>query len=148
MFGYNKLEPGTKKIIRDKILNVIEEKITFDGEKFLYECPFLIDNACALYQYRGILCRTFGLMWWEENNSKINIPFCAFEGLNYSNVLDENTKTLSAAKFLNSGFEQEPIAHNVCYKFLTDKQHEMKYNINFGEVRQLIDWLMDEFKLQ
>ena len=148
MFGFNRLAPETKNIIRNKILNIIEEKITFEGEKFMYECPFLINNSCSVYEFRGIICRLFGLMYFEENKEASSIPFCAFEGLNYANVIDTTTKTISAEKFKNSGLEQEPLAYNVSYKFLTNENHQNEYGIEFGERKQLIDLLIQEFKLQ
>jgi len=147
MLGYKKLAPEIKSLIKNKILNVVEEKITFEGENFMYECPFLINDECSVYEFRGIICRTFGLMSYRDND-KPKAPFCAFEGLNYSSVLDAETKTISEEKFKNLGYEVEPLAYNVSYRFLTNKEHELAYGVDFGECKQLIDWLIDEFHIQ
>ena len=36
-----------------------------DEADFIYECPFLINNRCCVYSYRGIICRTFGLAYFD-----------------------------------------------------------------------------------
>lgn len=130
---------------QDKILQNIA-KIKANKEKasskntFVYECPFLIDNECSVYKYRGLICRTFGLMYMRENNTP-QIPFCAFEGLNYSNVLDPENKKISAEKWQKLGEKIEPLAFNVSYKEITKKEYEEKFNFKFGEFKSLIDWL-------
>lgn len=148
MLGYKKLPETLKNAVKNKILNLNEGKITFEGKNFMYECPFLFDNSCVLYEYRGIICRTFGLMSFRDDGSS-KVPFCAFEGLNYSNVIDVDTKTISETRYKKLGYNApEPLAFNVSYEFLTSKDHEIGYGIEFGAVKTLLDWLIEEFKIQ
>ena len=109
-------------------------------KNFTYECPFLINHECSVYEFRGIICRSFGLMSINpEGLSKI--PFCAFEGLNYSNVVEPDTKIISTEKYKKLGENiPEPLAYNVGYKFLTSKDIEENFKIDFGEKKALIDW--------
>lgn len=86
----------------NNVVKIKVEKEKFKGEKFLYDCPFLIDNICSVYEYRGIICRSFGLMNVGANN-KIKVPFCCFEGYNYSNVMADKGNKISTKKFTNSG---------------------------------------------
>ena len=147
MFGFKKLDINKQNEIKNKIINLNEEKITSSEKYLMYECPFLFNDECVLYDYRGIICRTFGLMYFREDGST-KIPFCAFDGLNYANVLDTETKTISEGKFEEHGYKQEPLAFNVHYNFLTDKDHEFGYGIEFGERNTLLDWLIEEFHIQ
>lgn len=138
MLGFSKLDENLKQQISDKINKLLKEKSKTDGT-YLHECPFLINNECSVYNYRGIICRSFGLMSIRQNaNSKI--PFCAFKGLNYSNVLDPETRIISLEKFKALGVDKEPLAYNVGYNALTSPDIEEVFNIKFGEVKALIDW--------
>ena len=147
MLGFKKLKPELQNVIKNKIQNIFEDRLTFEGEHFNYECPFLQNDECLVYDYRGIICRTFGLMYFRDDGSS-KIPFCAFEGLNYSKVLDAETKTISEEKYNELGDITEPYAFNVSYNFLTNQDHEFAYSIQFGERKTLIEWLVDEFKIQ
>ena len=138
--GFVQLPQDIKKEIINKIQQTKQEKLKSNDPHYMYECPFLINNECSVYEYRGIICRTFGLMSSrEDSNSKI--PFCAFEGLNYSNVLDVETKTISAELFEKLNTDLEPLAYNVRYKYLTSEKFEQVFNFKFGEIKSLIDWL-------
>lgn len=141
LYGFSKLPTDKKQIILNKIDAVKKEKLNSGDKNYMYECPFLINNECSVYEYRGVICRTFGLISARKNaNSKI--PFCAFEGLNYSNVLDEEQKIISEEKFLALNTEIEPLAYNVSYKYLTSEKFEEVFEIKFGELKSLIDWFM------
>ena len=61
--------------------------------EFLYECPFLMNGSCSVYQQRGLICRTFGLIT-ENDTKQLTIPYCAEYGLNYSKVYDKETVEL------------------------------------------------------
>ncbi len=137
MIGFSKLPPEKQKIITEKISQIKSQKQT---EGFTYECPFLINKECSVYDFRGIICRSFGLMSINpEGLSKI--PFCAFEGLNYSNVVDNETKIISMEKYKKLGENiPEPLAFNTGYKFLTSDEIAKNFHINFGEKKALIDW--------
>ncbi len=133
------LDNDTQKKIETNIKQVLEKKKKYRGKKFLYDCPFLINNSCSVYEYRGIICRTFGLMTNTENQ-KIKAPFCAFKGLNYSNVLNLRNKTISVIKFKKLNTKAEPLGFNISYKYLTCEDYERTFNIKFGESKPVIDW--------
>ena len=139
MEGLMSLHSEIQDKVSLKIKSILEEKKNFTEEKFHYDCPFLINDECAVYEYRGILCRTFGLMTYIENG-KIKAPFCAFSGLNYSNVIDPETEQISPEKYVELGSPKEPLAFNVDYKFLTDDNTESAFNIKFGDKKPLIEW--------
>lgn len=139
--GIEKLDIETQEKIEENLKKVIEAKQKYKGKKFLYDCPFLIDNVCSVYDYRGVICRSFGLMTNYENE-KFRAPFCAFEGLNYSNVLNLKKSTISTRKYKKLNVQEEPLGFNVSYKFLTDEAFEKKFNFVFGEKRPMIEWFV------
>ena len=138
MTGYLKLDKSIRDIISDRVDSIKLEKEKFTGDLFRYDCPFLINDECAVYEYRGIVCRTFGLMENAENNV-IKAPFCCYQGLNYSNVMENND--ISEEKVKNLNLEVEPLAFNINHDILTNTDFERGFNIKFGEKKPLIDWL-------
>lgn len=155
-FPYSKIEMqylflGAKalpKEVFDKIeLNIekiVKEKENFKGEKFVYDCPFLIDDICSIYNFRGVICRSFGLMSIIKGTDKKNqVPFCYAKGLNYSNVIDPDMGQVSGEKYRQTGIKEEPLAFNVSYEFLTGKDFEEAFNFSFGEKKPMIDWFLD-----
>ena len=64
--------------------------------------------------------------------------------LNYSNIYDPETGTLSDEKMKDLGIEQEPIAYNLSLKTLLRKEITHNFDFEFGEVKPLIDWFMPE----
>ena len=133
------LDKRIQEKIEANIKALLEKKKNFRGKKFLYDCPFLIDDVCSVYPYRGVICRTFGLMT-NTVNQKIKAPFCAFKGLNYSNVLNLRKKTISVRKFKKLNTKLEPLGFNISYKYLTCEDYERTFNIKFGESKPVIDW--------
>lgn len=124
------------------IQKVLKEKESVQGANFKYDCPFLIDNECSIYLYRGIVCRTFGLI--EVNNEgNDKIPFCHEKGLNYSLVVDEEKMLISEEKYLALNEEKQPLAYNISYKFLTSEKMEKEFCFNFGDKKPLIDWFSE-----
>ena len=128
----NKVEENIEKILKDKK--------EFKGEKFKYNCPFLIENNCSIYEHRGIVCRSFGLI--EASDDKAKIPFCYEQELNYSNVVDNEKKIISQEKYLALKEEKSPLAYNINYKFLTSEKVENEYGFKFGDKKPLIDWFI------
>ena len=128
----NKVEENIEKILKDKK--------EFKGEKFKYNCPFLIENNCSIYEHRGIVCRSFGLI--EASEDKVKIPFCYEQELNYSNVVDNEKKIISQEKYLALKEEKSPLAYNINYKFLTSEKVENEYGFKFGDKKPLIDWFI------
>ncbi len=139
MVGFLKLPEELQEKVLAKIKCIKEEKQKQNNEKFIYECPFLFDNECCVYEYRGIICRSFGLIA-INNQGDSKAPFCAFEGLNYANVLDVDTKVISLEKYEKLGDIPQPLAFNVRYDFLTSKSIAENFKIDFGDKKPLIDW--------
>ena len=134
MLFYNNLDNDTKGIINEKITDTLSK----NRQKY-YECPFLIDGACAVYPARPIICRIFGLI--TNENGKRKIPFCVDLGLNYSDVFDKNNSEI--IKCAPDG--TKPCAFNVDRRFIRRREIEETFNIFFGEDKSLIDWLKEDF---
>lgn len=142
MSGVVGLDEYSQKRIESNLERIIEAKKNFKGEKFRYDCPFLLDDVCSVYEYRGLVCRGFGLLQ-NDKDGKVKVPFCCFEGLNYSNVMDDEGKKISPEKFSKLGVKEEPCAFNISYEFLTDPDFERGFNFKFGERKPLIEWFMN-----
>ncbi len=143
--GYNMLNDETQHIVNENIKKTLEDKKNSNpNEKFIYVCPFLVNNSCTVYNYRGLICRIFGLMSFKPNtNETTKIPFCAYEGLNYSNILDTVNNNLPPEKFEALGLKTEPKAFNIDYKNLIDEKFGESFGFEFGKVKSLIDWFED-----
>ena len=142
--GFSKLDNDTKQIILSNIRTLQQKKAQTSTEKeFTYPCPFLINNICSVYDYRGIICRTFGLIYAKEGE-KMQIPFCAFEGFNYSSILDENTGMLTEEKMKEQGIDVLPKAYNIHYSTLTSDDLAKDFKFDFGEKGSLLDLLVKE----
>lgn len=141
--GFKILPEDTQKLIRKKVKELKEEQKKTEGI-FAYTCPFLIDDVCSVYDVRGIICRSFGLMFYRENDTP-GIPFCIFEDLNYSALLNKETGRVSTEKYKELGYDQEPLAFNVSHSFLTDEVLANGFGFTFGETRQLLDWFEEDF---
>ena len=68
------------------------------------------------------------------------VPACVSEGLNYSNVYDFETCTISSEKYKATGIKQEPLAHNVGVYFLTDNEITKELGLNFGEIKPMYEF--------
>ena len=112
MKGYISLDDNLKKIIQKNIATLQKGG----------ECPFLINNECAIYEYRPVVCRVHGLAYMNAKNIVIT-PYCANEGKNYSSV------------YKNNLIEIEPIKENL------DTPNLLK-DFEYGEIRDLYDWLI------
>lgn len=144
MTGYNALDEHKKAIINDKIKGIKKAKEEYSGEEFMHECPFLIDKKCSIYNYRGIVCRTHGLMYFiKDKNEKTRNkgPNCVNFGLNYSNVYDKSTKMISLELWEKSGIKTQPVAYNIGLKTLVNNGLTKELELEFGEIKVLIDWL-------
>lgn len=140
MKGFSLLDPSIQNEIKENVRKIKEDKKNFKEDGiFLYECPFLIKGVCSLYHYRGIICRSFGLLVQVEGR-KPQIPFCSSLGLNYSNVYDLEKRSITVEKFRQTGIKIEPKIFNVSYKFLTNETFEKGFNFTFGDKKPLIDW--------
>lgn len=135
MFYYNELEDNIKDRVNENISNLLEK-----SREKMYECPFLVDNRCSVYPARAIICRTFGLISYDEKGKK-RMPFCVDLDLNYSNVYDKETQKITKP----AADSTEPSAYNIDRKFLRSSKIEKEFNIFFGEDRPLVEWLEEEF---
>lgn len=143
MSGYNKLTSEEKNLIRKRIKKIKKEKEASGNKKFMYRCPFLMKKQCCIYKYRGIICRSHGLMYHTTDKTDkrlYGIPACINNNLNYSNVFDEKTNSISAEKWKKTGIITEPLAYNVNIKFLTNNETTHLLKLEFGEEKSLIDW--------
>lgn len=130
MHGFMSLDKNTQRIIREKIQK-LKQKDT--GKHFFYECPFLMDNRCSVYKYRGIICRTFGLAYFiskksEKGEPLVKLPECVKEGLNYSKVYD------------NGEVQVEPIKENLDLPSIIKSDLAQKYNLKFGDIQSMLYW--------
>ena len=96
--GFTSLPKETRFEILNNIAQIKLAKKNSTEEKFLYQCPFLINNECSVYAYRGIICRSFGLIYTVAGEAKPKIPFCAYKGLNYSNVFEKSIESKVTAE--------------------------------------------------
>lgn len=124
MEGYKNLPTETKIQVRDS-LNLIKKNRV--STHLFYQCPFLINNRCCVYKYRGITCRTFGLAYLTDGNT-VKLPECVKEGLCYSKVYED--EHLMA----------EPVKENLGLISVINSELAKKYKLEFGQNRSLIDW--------
>jgi len=139
--GYKKLPKEIQEKIKENAKLVLNKKKKFkeNCEIFTYQCPFLINNSCACYENRGIICRTFGLLSSGADDKNPQMPFCILEGLNYSNVYNKETSRLSTEKFEHLNLKTPPTIFNIDYKTLINSDFEKCFNFKFGKVLALVD---------
>ncbi len=131
MDGYIKLPAQIKVIVQNNIKNLLEEKKNFSGERFEHKCPFLINDECCVYKYRGIICRTFGVCYYDDIKDCVRLPGCVHYGLNFANVYDENTKTLDMEDVYPKNLRIDKVLESPTAK---------KYEFNHGQIRPILDW--------
>ena len=104
-----------------------------------YECPFLTEDSCSVYPERPLICRSFGLLTYY--NDEKSIPFCVDLGLNYSDVYNDNESKITG----KAPDGTEPLAYNADRRTLRSKKFEQDFNIYFGEDKPLYEFLKKEF---
>lgn len=136
MLGFFKLEPEEQGKVIQRIQKLKEEN---NGE--MHRCPFLSDDkVCTVYDYRGLICRTFGLLK-PNKDGEIIMPFCQSLGLNYSKVYNREEKCLDMELVEKYGFKKTPKAYNLSFKVLMDKDLFEGEPLDFGEIKSLHEWL-------
>lgn len=143
MMGYNALSEHEKNIVQRKIKEIKKAKESANCEEFMYECPFLVDKKCSIYNHRGIICRTHGLMYFvEDKNGKTRSkgPNCVNFGLNYSNVYDKSKGIISFELWQKTGITTEPVAYNISLKALLNNILTEELELEFGETKMFIEW--------
>lgn len=141
MLGFSSLDTATQDLVRNNIQSVIDAKKNYKGNDFKYDCPFLVNDACSVYNHRGIICRSFGLLH-NGTDGRMKIPFCCFDGYNYSNVVDLEKSYISLEKFNELDTDKKPLAFNTSYEFLTHSDFERGFNFSFGDKKPLIDFFI------
>ena len=134
--GLEKADEKTKSVISKHIADIKKSQ----KENEYYKCPLLINNKCSIYEYRPLVCRSYGLLQFiEGENNKIGyyIPCCVSNGLNYASVYDEQTQSISSEKYSKLNIETEPLSFNVSVKYLLN--NEFTQDLEFGKVTNLID---------
>lgn len=138
-----KLSPELQEQIKQKIKELLHGKSQSNVETFMHECPFLINNSCSVYSNRGIICRTFGLIYYKPDG-KMQIPFCAYDGLNYSEVLDLEKNIITQEKVDKAGYNIEPKSFNIHYDFVTADNISSIYGFNYGKKGPLLEIIADD----
>lgn len=136
--GINSLDKNTQEIIAAKALKILKDRRSFSKNNnvmsFYYDCPILINDTCGLYDYRGLLCRTFGLAYHDiDDNKQIKIPNCVKLGLNYSDLYDKATNNFSVE------LENKIKIYDLSYSSLI---RDAGTKINFGDFRMLFEWII------
>lgn len=145
MLGAWSLSDENKRIVAENVKKVLKAREEYNGDNFRYDCPFLINDVCSVYEFRGIICRSFGLLTFGADG-RVKVPFCCFKGLNFSNVMEDNGNKISSEKFKKLGVKDEPVAFNINYDFLTDDDFAKGFKFEFGEKKPLIDWFIPKDK--
>ena len=139
--GFQKLDKGTQDII-NKNIDKIKTKLANSDDK-MYQCPFLINNRCSVYEHRTLICRTHGLLFFvtdKDGNSRNKIPACVNDGLNFSEVYDAEKGMISSEKWEKSGIKAEPKAYNISREALMNNEITRDLGLEFGESKAMIDW--------
>lgn len=130
--GYINLDDNIKKIVQQNIKDLRQQrKNKKEDIIFEHKCPFLINNECCIYEYRGIICRTFGLCYYDDKNGYVRIPDCAKYGLNYSEQYNNKTKELS--------IKNVPYV-NLRIDRVLESELAKKHGIKCEQIRPLLDW--------
>lgn len=145
-YGFAMLDDKYKKIVLNRIKKLkkeYEKQISTKSSKpFEHACPFLIGSECCVYQYRALICRTFGLI--KSVNTKDGyvaiLPDCIHQGLNYSNVYDSKNNTISAEKIASVGKGCEPKLFDVSVPSLYKRYPDQ--TVDFSDIKNMVDYLV------
>ena len=137
---YKLLDYDTKSKIIENIKKVNEQKAVSMDERFMYDCPFLINNRCSVYKNRGIICRTFGLLF-DHDDDRLTMPFCHEKGLNYSQIYDKDLGQLVMEKDGVVLAQTEPKAYRISRENIQRLSIAKKLDIKWGESKTLIDFI-------
>jgi Fe-S-cluster containining protein len=140
VFSY--LSKEQTQAIQDKALKIYKDRKKFIKSNnimdFSYECPFLKNGVCQIYQARPMLCRAHGLVFHDFNDTKSShAPFCMNLGLNYANVYDKNKKNFSLEKAEILNIKEKPEIYDIS---LSAMMRDAK--CDFGEVRMIFEWVL------
>lgn len=125
MQGFVKLPFSIKHKIKEEIKHLKKENPK------MHKCPFLFENKCVVYQYRGIVCRMHGLAWYDDEAERIRLPYCVNKGLNYSKVFDRETGEV---------FLDNPITERLRIDCILKSEQAQTFKLECGEIRPLLKW--------
>ncbi len=144
LLGFHQLSTELKIEILEKINEIKKardlHKESGSNEPFVYACPFLINKKCSVYEFRGLICRTYGLAFYDKNK-RLWIPQCADEGLNYAAVYDKEKDILSTKMWEKTGLKTKPVAFNLGREFLLNNEATQHLELDFGEEKPMVEWL-------
>ncbi len=130
--GFLSLSENTKILVQQNIRRIILDKKEYKGkERFEHVCPFLINNECCVYPYRGIICRTFGLCYYDDKRDYVRLPGCVHYGLNYSKNYNNETKELNVENIPKINLRIDSVFESKLAK---------KYNLIPTEIRPMLEW--------
>lgn len=138
--GYKQLDENTKKIIKENIKTINEEKKQNTEKIFMHKCPFLINKRCSVYNNRGIICRTFGLLC-EHNDGRLTIPFCHEYGLNYAQLYDKELGQLIDERDGIKLSKTEPAAYRIERDNIMNLSIAKNLNIVWGDSKTMLDFI-------
>lgn len=124
MHGFKTLPKDKQIEIRNNLMQVKRNRVSIH---LFYKCPFLTNNRCSVYKYRGITCRTFGLAYLKGDGT-VRLPECVNDGLCYSKVTKDGILSV------------EPVKEDLSLLKIANGDLAKKYNLDFGPSRSLIDW--------
>lgn len=142
LLGFFKISKDEQTKVIYRIRSIKEEyQKCEDKNEYRHRCPFLDENKlCTIYEYRGLICRTFGLLTITPQD-KCVIPFCHELGLNYSNVYNVENHSIDIEKIKEQGYKHLPNARKTNIKTLMSPEMFSGEPLNFGEIKPLADWL-------
>ena len=140
--AFDNLEENVKQVVVDNLRELEKEYIKNNKEHFMHKCPFLINGSCSVYNNRGIICRTFGVLT-ENSDGNLTLPSCMKKGLNYSKVYDPVNKGIDEKKVEALGYLNPPKHYNLSRKNMMSLSIAKNLELYFGESRMLIEWFFD-----
>ncbi|MCM1265956.1 MAG: hypothetical protein NC200_07130 [Candidatus Gastranaerophilales bacterium] len=147
MDGYRQLPESTKNKIKNNLKEINNLKKQCAEESFMYKCPFLIDKKCSVYNNRGIICRTFGLLC-EHEDEHLTIPFCHELGLNYNSVYDKEIGQIVSEKDGIPLSKTEPKAYRISRKSIMKLSIARNLDIEWGESKTMLDLLNESEEMK
>ena len=135
--GYRGLDSDARKTVDENIRKLI-------ANPEIKSCPFLVNDECSVYKYRGLICRVFGLLI-ISGDEEYTIPFCVHDGLNYANVYDEKTNKISNKKVEDGNFKEDPKFYPLNRNVMCNLNIVRELGLDFGESKPLLEWIQGEF---
>ena len=141
MTGFFNLPKDKQILVKQKIDKIKTDLLSAtNNKKYYHACPFLSDDdKCLVYDYRGIICRNFGILQIDSNNN-VSMPFCETMKLNYSNIYNDEKEKFDYNKVKELGLKNPPKPFPVSRNLLMDKDLFADEPLNFGETKPLAKW--------